>query len=306
MSGSNRRSAPPSINLIEGFVMLSFKQSNLEYVSGNKSPLTSLRCFPSFKTRLTCHEHFDPYEKQNRGNPQHTPSTKPEPHLQMVTWTVLLAQIQVMRQTANAYPWKIRIVSNEQLLQEKHPTPAVSMVGSLGKIWLLSSGVKTVNSNATSQQPSEISTSHEFNQNVPHVTKRWKTTIALTHSDFQLRYLSTESHRIIYETYSTQMLGFNGQHHFFTSRTNEKHFSNRSIRAVLPRRSSANKLQMAGPRSLALQLAHSIWGTHWWLICRINLCHGLHDLQCFVASWYSFFSRCHLRSNVNLRLINPL
>ena len=172
MSGSNRRSAPPSINLIEGFVMLSFKQSNLEYVSGNKSPLTSLRCFPSFKTRLTCHEHFDPYEKQNRGNPQHTPSTKPEPHLQMVTWTVLLAQIQVMRQTANAYPWKIRIVSNEQLLQEKHPTPAVSMVGSLGKIWLLSSGVKTVNSNATSQQPSEISTSHEFNQNVPHVTKR--------------------------------------------------------------------------------------------------------------------------------------
>ena len=70
MSGSNRRSAPPPINLIEGFVMLSFKQSNLEYVSGNKSPLTSLRCFPSFKSGLHAMNTLIPrYMKNNTRQP---------------------------------------------------------------------------------------------------------------------------------------------------------------------------------------------------------------------------------------------
>ena len=195
MSGSNRRSAQPPMNLVIGLSCLAL--NNQTWRMFRKSITQQTWCFPSFEKWLKCQEHFDPYEKQTEATQniaKLTLSTKLEPHLQMVTWTVLLAQIQVMRQTANAYPWKIRIKKQWTIVAGNEPAnPCCFEVGSFGEkdfvvhmsfkfpvcvcftasswdmIWWFDE-VNTVNSKwwvATSQQPSEISTSRDDNNNPP-------------------------------------------------------------------------------------------------------------------------------------------
>lgn len=227
MSGSNRRSAQPPINLVIGLSCLAL--NNQTWRMFRKSITQQTWCFPSFEKWLKCQEHFDPYEKQTEATQniaKLTLSTKLEPHLQMVTWTVLLAQIQVMRQTANAYPWKIRIKKQWTIVAGNEPAnPCCFEVGSFGeKDFVVHMSFKfpvcvlygfklrydmvirwgqhrelqvvSCNQSTTLRNIYQSWRQQQSSHGYPSVVTK---TIMLTHSDSQLILLSTQSHRIIHE-----------------------------------------------------------------------------------------------------------
>ena len=260
-------------------------------------------CFPSFEKCLKCQEHFDPYEKQTEATQniaKLTLSTKLEPHLQMVTWTVLLAQIQVMRQTANAYPWKIRIKKQWTIVAGNEPAnPCCFEVGSFGEkdfvvhmklqvpcvcalrlqveIWYGDSMRSTPWTPSGELQP--VNNPPKY---LPVVTT---TTILPRVSKRCNQNYYVNSFRFPANTSINTVTSDHSWKQTFTSRSNRPtDFSNRSIRAVLPRRSSANKLQMEGPGSLAFTKLRAPR----WLICRIKMCHGLNDLHDLLCACSNF------------------